>query len=138
MRPLSAISLGKLMPDVAKKLVLTPGRHLVHEMVTLELTGSILKSEDFERAPTVDIPMKTVLALVLEKSGCTRERSLAILTESLTEAMLNEESIVGALTERVNDIELMSAKVKEMLGALPKKMCAGPVRVDVKMKEITK
>lgn len=130
------LSLSKLTPKMAESIKLTPGRHMVDQLVTLHLKGSILKSEDFDRTPTVDIPFKTVLALVLEKSGFTRERSLAILTEAMTESMLAETSAQIAVAERVNDIDTMMAKVKDMLGALPKKLCAGPVRVDVKLKEI--
>jgi hypothetical protein len=91
--------------------------------------GVVTKGEDTEYTPTVDIPLIPTLALVLEKSGITRERSIALLTEAMQEALALGQQAHDAVCDRINDIETAIARVREVTDALPKKTRTGQTRV---------
>lgn len=115
---------------------LTPGRHEVHGRVTFEVNGVIVKSNDSEYTPTVDIPLLATLALVLEKSGVTRENSKKLLIEAMQEAIVFGQSGSGAVSERVRDIETAMAEVRQVTAALPKKTRSGQTRVQAEVKVV--
>ena len=121
------VALSKLLNNNAP--VLAPGTYPVNGEVTLRVQGVVTKGEDSEYTPTVDIPLIPTLALVLEKSGITRERSIALLTEAMQEALALGQRAQGAVCDRITDIETALARVREVTDALPKKLRAGQTRV---------
>ena len=66
---------------------LAPGRNYIDEEFVVRVTGSVEKLDDEMVAPTVSIPLIAALALFWEKCGIVRDKALAMLRESLQEAM---------------------------------------------------
>lgn len=115
---------------------LPPGRHEVHGKITFQVDGFITKGNDSEYTPTVDIPLLTTLALVLEKSGITRERSKELLIEAMQEAIVFGQKGSETVSERVKDIEKAMAEVREVTNALPKKTRSGQTRVQAEVRVV--
>lgn len=109
---------------------LAPGVHPVNGEVTFRVNGCVKKSEDTEYVPTVDIPLITSLALVLEKSGITRERSMTLLVEAMQEALALGNHGSDHIQERINDVQEAIARVREITNSLPKKTRTGRTTVD--------
>ena len=121
------VAVSKLLSNSTP--VLRPGSYPVNGEVTLRVQGVVTKGEDTEYTPTADIPLIPTLALVLEKSGITRERSIALLTEAMQESLAMGQTAHCALSHRMNDIETAMARVREVTHALPKKTRSGATRV---------
>jgi hypothetical protein len=133
---LAKVALAKLMEKDTKGVVLAPGVHNVDETVVIKLQGTITKGAQVTYTPTVDIPMLTTLALVLEKSGFQRERSKALLVEAMTEALTIGDKGSEHVAERVKDIEAAMGHVREVTDALPKKTKQGATKVEVELTAI--
>jgi hypothetical protein len=133
---LAKVALAKLMEKDTKGVVLAPGVHNVDETVVIKLQGTITKGAQVTYTPTVDIPMLTTLALVLEKSGFQRERSKALLVEAMTEALTIGDKGSEHVAERVKDIEAAMGHVREVTEALPKKTKQGATKVEVELTAI--
>lgn len=106
------------------------GEYQVDEVVTLHLKGTLKQSEDHSYTPTVDIPMLATMALLLEKMGVVGPHAEAMLVSAMSEAINANESASLAIEARVRDIERASARVREMVGQLPRKTRRGPSRWD--------
>lgn len=133
---LTKVALAKLLEKDTKGVVIAPGVHNVDETVVIKLQGTITKGAPVNYTPTVDIPMLTTLALVLEKSGFQRERSKALLVEAMTEALALGEQGSEHVAERVKDIEAAMGHVREVTEALPKKTKQGATKVEVALTAI--
>src|SRR5580704_114006 len=79
---------------------LAPGRHYIDEEFVVRVTGSVEKLADELAAPTVSIPLIAALALFWEKAGIVRDKALAMLRESLREAMIANVKKDGAIKNR--------------------------------------
>ena len=51
---------------------LAPGQYNVDETLTVRVSGTVVKGEDESYTPTVAIPFKAVVALLLARMGATR------------------------------------------------------------------
>ena len=80
---------------------LAPGRHYIDEEFVVRVTGSVEKLDDELAAPTVSIPLIAALALFWEKAGIVRAKALAMLRESLREAMQDNVKEDGAIKNRI-------------------------------------
>lgn len=136
MNDLLKVALAKLLEKDTKGVKLPVGVHTVDQTVVLKLKGQVTKAKDVPYTPTVDIPMLTTLALVLEKSGFQRERSKLLLVEAMTEALALGEKGSEHVAERVKDIETAMGHVREVTGALPKKTKSGATKVEVELEEV--
>jgi hypothetical protein len=87
--------------------------------------------EDTDKTPTVSIPMKEVLALFIARSGCTREHSLALLRECMTDALRDGVKGAGAVAAAADIAAEHKKAVAEMLRDLPRTFVAGAVKADV-------
>lgn len=128
-----------ILTAIAKSIELSPlpvGRHEVHGQVTFQVDGVVIKGADTEYTPTVDIPLLSTLALVLEKSGITREHSKRLLVEAMQEAIVFNQKGSETVTERVRDIETAMAEVRQVTSALPKKTRSGATRVQAEVKVV--
>ena len=121
------VAVSKLLGNNAP--VLAPGTYPVNGEVTLRVNGIVTKGEDTEYTPTVDIPLIPTLALVLEKSGITRERSIALLTEAMQESLALGQQAHDSVCDRITDIETAIERVRQVTDALPKKTRTGQTRV---------
>lgn len=99
--------------------------------LTVRVKGTIEVSEDTDRPPTTSIPVKEVLALFLARSGCTREHSIALLRECLTDALRDDVRGQGAI-EAAADIDREFKKaVAEITNSLPRNPVKGAVKAHV-------
>ena len=103
MNATETIALNNLVATAAAKAAreaLEVGTHQVD--ITVRVTGSLNVAKDTEKTPTVSIPVKEVLALFVARSGCTREASLKLLRECLTDALAEGTKGEGAIAGAVD------------------------------------
>jgi hypothetical protein len=108
---------------------ITPGSYDVD--LTVRVKGVIEVSEDTDRPPTTSIPVKEVLALFLARSGCTREHSIALLRECLTEALKDGVTGKGAIEASADIDREFKAAVAEITSSLPRNPVKGAVKAHV-------
>lgn len=134
---LCVLAVTKLLEKENKGFKSAPGINDIDATITLRVKAQVVKGQDVTYTPTVDIPLKVALALVLEKSGITREAAAKILTEALTEALESGEQAEGAVAERLNDIDLALARVTAITAVLPKKIRSGATTVKGTVEELS-
>lgn len=118
--------LAKVWKD--ESLDLEIGTTFVDEVVTIHVSGSVVKHVDQMVAPTTSIPMIPVLALFWEKAGVSRDHALRMLREAITEAMQNGKSKDEQIEARIKDVEKAVEAVKtELIAKLPKQKRAGRI-----------
>jgi len=111
------------------------GKHSVDFMV--RVTGTINVAEDTEKTPTVSIPLKEVLALFIARSGCTREASIALLRECMTDALKDGVKGVGAVDAAADIDEAFKAEVAALTASLPKTPVKGKVTTKLTVTEVS-
>ena len=116
--------------------IIPPGVHLVDTTVTLRVTGTVKKAPDTERTPTVDIPMKDVLAIAMEKAGIVGPALEKMLVDAMTEALNNKKTSSQAIQDRMKDIDKAQKQVVDLLGQRPKKPVSGRTTYDVEVVEL--
>jgi len=117
-------------------LDLEPGHHLVDEVLTIRVSGTVEKKGDQYVAPTTSLPTILTLALFWQKCGVTGDHALNMLREAITEAMTNGTDMDGEIAARVKDVEKAVQTVKkDLIAKLPKQKRAG--RVITKDLEVT-
>lgn len=101
---------------------LEPGSYELDTTITIHVSGTVVKCESEMVAPTHRIPFLSVIALVLEKSGITRDAATRFVREALIETMADTpESRVDALEERIKDVaEAVSTVKKQVIDQLPR------------------
>jgi hypothetical protein len=129
MEKLTALAVEKTVAKLAKGIELGQGVHEVDEVVTLRITGTVDKRADETFTPTADIPLKAALALVLEKSGVTRDAAARILVEAMTEALESGKDASEEIKGRLNDIDTAMDRVRDAASALPSKTRKGKTLV---------
>ncbi len=125
MESLVAKAIERAAAKTAKKLTLKVGVYDVDETMTIRVQGQIKKFADEDYTPTADIPLKAALALVLEKSGVTREAAANMLVEAMTEALAAGDKAEEAVKARLNDIDVAMARVTAAAAKLPDKTRSG-------------
>jgi len=109
-------------------LDLEPGHHLVDEVLTIRVSGTVEKKGDQYVAPTTSLPTILTLALFWQKCGVTGDHALNMLREAITEAMTNGTDMDGEIAARVKDVEKAVQTVKkDLIAKLPKQKRAGRV-----------
>ena len=134
---LTAIEKLALASVFKSKESLPPGIYEINRTVTLQISGTVEKAEPEEYTPTEKIPLLATLALVLEKSGFTREWSKGILIDAMKEAMAFDEKADGPVKDRIKDIAAAMAHVKEVTAALPKDIREGKTFVCCVVNELS-
>ena len=127
--------IATIMAAVAGKAAapLAPGQYTVDETVTVRVQGTVVKGADESYTPTISIPFKAVVALLLARMGATREAAIDTLVEVMTEALSGGESAVEGLEARTKDVDAAAARVAGLLAALPEKTRTGKTKVDATM-----
>lgn len=126
MDDLTKFAVSKAVSGVADGVVLPVGKYEVDSVITVRVKGTVNKAEDYFASPTSSIPIKATLALLLEKSGWSREMSKKLLLEAMNEAISNSSSSSESISNRVKDIEEAELHVKGIIGSLPKVKRSGP------------
>jgi len=131
-----AKAIEKAAGPLCKGLNLVEGSYAVDETVTIHVSGVIKKGADETYVPTVDIPLKAALALVLEKAGVTRDAAAKMLVEAMTEALSLGAKGGGAVKERLNDIDVAMGRVAEAVAKLPEKTRSGKTMCKVTLEVV--
>lgn len=107
------------------------GKHEVNETLIVRVRGEIEKHDDQMIAPTVSIPLVSVLAYFWERAGIERDAAMSMLREAITEAMTDGRKEDAAVLKRIEDVEAAIKAVKtDLIATLPKMPRAG--RLDTK------
>jgi len=102
------------------------GRHEVNETLLVRVRGEIEKHDDQMIAPTVSIPLVSVLAFFWERAGIERDTAMSMLREAITEAMTDGRKEDAAVLKRIEDVEAAIKAVKsDLIATLPKMPRAG-------------
>jgi hypothetical protein len=133
MNELTMLALAKFFKDNSNNFIPKPGHHSIEDEFTIKVKGTVFKGNDVDFTPTVEIPLLSTLALVLEKSGFQREKSQSILIEAMTEALENESSTSQSVKERIKDIERAMKSVRQITGSLPLKKRTGPTKFNLEV-----
>lgn len=97
------------------------GRHEVNETLLVRVRGEIEKHDDQMIAPTVSIPLVSVLAYFWERAGLERDAAMSMLRDAIHEAMANGENEDAAVKKRIEDVEAAIKAVKtDLIATLPK------------------
>ena len=114
-----------------QKADLPVGKHEVNETLLIRVRGQVEKHDDQMIAPTVSIPLISVLAYFWEKAGIERDPAMAMLRDALHEAMQENRSEDAAIQARIEDVQTAIKAVKtELIATLPKMQRSG--RLDTK------
>jgi acyl carrier protein phosphodiesterase len=107
------------------------GRHAIDETLLVRVRGHVERHEDQMIAPTVSIPLVSVLAYFWERAGLERDAAMSMLREAIHEAMTNGQNENAAVLKRIEDVEAAIKAVKtDLIARLPKMPRAG--RLDTK------
>lgn len=138
----------KITPEVAALLIqflnpikeeIAPGTHNVSgETITFDISGQVKRGEDYDRTPTVSIPFKKVVALMIDQvAGRVQEKQktklLRIAQKIMVRAMkesLSPAEKGEAFDACMKNVESAEEAVKTWLGELPKTKTKG--RTDIK------
>ena len=134
---LKIIALNNLIETKAAKAAragLSVGTHQVDMLVRVQ--GTVSVAADTEKVPTVSIPVKEVLALFIARSGATREASLKLLSECLTDALKDGVKGEGAIKAAAEMDKEFEARIKALTAALPKSPVKGAVKTDLTVCEV--
>jgi len=97
------------------------GRHNIDEALLVRVRGEIEKHDDQMIAPTVSIPLVSVLAFFWERAGIERDVAMSMLREAITEAMTEGRKEDAAVLKRIEDVETAIKAVKsDLIATLPK------------------
>lgn len=105
---------------------LSLGRHEIDETLLVRVRGHVEKHNDQMIAPTVSIPLVSVLAFFWEKAGIERDAAMSMLREAIHEALANGENENAAVQKRIEDVNAAIQAVKtDLIAKLPKMSRAG-------------
>jgi hypothetical protein len=102
----TTIALTKAIPKKeadAARTALTPGKYPVDFVA--RITGTMSVGAHTEKTATVSIPLKEVLALFIARSGITRESSIKLLSECLTDALKGDNTKATGAVAAASDID---------------------------------
>lgn len=122
--PVELLALSKAVK--ADRDAVTQGTYEVDFLVRVHGTMSV--APDTQKVPTVSIPLKEVLALFVARSGATREASLKLLAECLTDALSKGTAGCGAIAETADIDKVFEDQVAALTASLPKTPVKGAVK----------
>ncbi len=109
---------------------IAPGSYGLDETITLRVAGTVEKGEDESYVPTVDIPLKRTMALLLARMGFQREAAMDALVAAMTDALNAGRNADGDIDGYMKDVDTAMAHVQSVTAALPPKTRTGKTRVD--------
>ena len=122
---------------------IAPGNHEIDKTITLKIKGTVKKSASSMVSPTVEIPLISTMALLLQRMECQRENAAKIIRECMIEAMLLKNAKQAKpensqmIAELIKDAEAAMDFVKTaILDRLPKVPKNGATMVNVVIEEL--
>ena len=119
--------------DAARSAV-SVGDHPVDLLVQID--GVLSVGQDYDRAPTGQIPWRVLFFLLLKRAGITRESAIAMIAEDLPVAFaLSEDSAKALIAEY--DLDAIMRRVKsDIVDKLPRQRVRGSVKFAGQIKKI--
>jgi len=99
--------------------------------VTVRITGSLGKGEDFDKVPTVSVPLISAMALLVRRMGITREAALELLCEVMTDAIELGKDANKTLLEESGVLAAQKQVKEDVLTRLPRTPVQGRVESDL-------
>ena len=138
MKPETLIALSNLLAKAAKEVELAPGSYHVNEKITINLDASISKLEAELYIPTVSVPWKKVVALMLKRAGATRKALKDLLQSCVMQAVAESSDLRELIASEIEEIETWESQVQEISGAGGSKKRAGKTHVKGTVNAIVK
>jgi hypothetical protein len=114
MKPETLIALSNLLAKAAKEVELAPGSYHVNEKVSIDVDASISKLEAELYIPTVSVPWKKVVALMLKRAGATRKALKDLLQSCVMQAVAESSDLSELIAAEIEEIETWEAEVQEI------------------------
>lgn len=108
---------------------LAPGVYYVD--TTVRIRGTVVVEEGGDRRPTVSIPLKETMALLLHHCGVTRNAAMDALSRALFESIATKGKAAGSIDELGIVDDVYKERVDAMLDLLPRTRVAGKVKAEV-------
>lgn len=134
MKPEEIKALSKFFEKQAKLTEIKPGAYDIHARYYVEIDGTVIKGESSLYTPTVSIPLKPTLAIILHLAGFQRENAKQLLIKAVNLAIANEESPSEELQKVLKDFESAFEDVEKMLKNVDKKYREGRTTTNVIVK----
>lgn len=129
---LAALTKGVRL-DPESREALSPGTYPVDFAIRLQ--GIVTVGKDYERTPTVAVPLVRTLAVALKKAGFQRANIVRFVAEAMTEAIEAEMRGEEKMAE-MEKVEAAMELVRETFSRLPKVAVKGPVKADVRLEPL--
>ncbi len=130
--PLQVIALAKVVKQKSSDAArdeLDVGVHQVD--LVARVKGTITVGPDTERVPTASIPVKEVLALLVQRAGALRGNTIALIRDCLTEALSEGVKGQGSLIKEFD--AHFGAEIDRVLASLPTTPVRGAVQTALEL-----
>jgi len=97
--------------------------------MTLEV-DELIVGHDTDKEPTASIPLLPVLALLVKRSGATKDSTLKLLKDIMMEALTMDKNATDRLLNGAGVLEALEDIKQQVIGTLPRT----PVKKTVKVK----
>jgi len=134
--PETIVAIKKYL-DSLKSTSVNTGTHQVKEKILIEVDAVVKKFPDETYTPTVSIPLKSVMAILLHLCGFQRERASEILVKAMTMAINNQLDANEEIQSLLKDIDSCMARVEEVTSSLPPKTRTGKTTVNINSANIS-
>lgn len=115
--PELAVAAEKLFAKV--KTPVTVGTHQVDQVVTVRVKAEVKKLADETYTPTVSVPYKAVIGVLLHRMGFQREKAAEMLTEALRDALNLGANTNEEIKSLMSDVDDCMKRVEDMTSTLP-------------------
>lgn len=119
-------ALGRVIKKTAlakSRETMGPGLYPVD--ITVRISGNLKVGEDSEKTPTVRIPQKKVMALMLAKAGAIRPHLLTLMEECIGEVIAAQVQSEASGEEGEEPGEVLQDAYAEAYDQIVAKFCAG-------------
>lgn len=134
MDQITALAVAKLIAP--KNVDLPIGSTRIKKTLTIEVDATVNKFADEEYTPTVSIPLKATMAVLLQRMGFQRDRAMELLTEAMTEALKMEKMGEDEIAKLSANVDEAMERVAAVTAALPKAIRKGKTTIKGTIKEL--
>ena len=101
------------------KSPLVEGTYPVDEVITIHLKGEVKKFADEVYTPTVSVPLKSTMAILLHLMGFQRDNAILTISKAMKMALEMEKNADEEILKLVKDIDKAMENVESMTSTLP-------------------
>ena len=115
------LALQNAVSKASKSLDLPPGIYPIDATYLIRLTGGITRHADTTTSPTTSLPLLPILALALQKAGCTRDATLSIILESCRDVLTGKAPATLQDPSISSGVEKLRKAFASSLPSVPRK-----------------